>query len=97
MFIEIHKQSSASTEVTNIKIIKMNKRIGLKYEDFVKICRLCCKSSVKMSSIFHKTEDDTNFLTDDTGADSDSIAVMLLKIGLSVTMNFIVSNGANLI
>lgn len=89
--------NSASTEITNIEIIKMNERNDLKFEDFIKICRLCCKSSKNMSSIFHKTEDDTKSSTDDTGAERDTITAMLLKIGLSVTIELIVSIDESLI
>lgn len=61
----------------------MTARIDLKYGDFNKICRLCCKRSKKLTSIYQTTEDTSDF-PNDTVADNDSIAAMLLKLGLSV-------------
>lgn len=63
------------------QIIKMTKEFDLKFEDFIKICRLCGKKSKRLTQIFPKTED-----VSDNGSDiEDGIAEMLLKIGLSVT------------
>lgn len=64
----------------------MNER-DLKYEDFIKICRLCCKRSNNLSPIYHKTEDTSNNFwneDNDTVADTDSTSAMLLTLGLNV-------------
>lgn len=66
----------------------MNKLMDLKYVDFIKICRLCCKRSDNLTVIYHKTENiSKDFCSDDdnTVAVTDGlIPSILLKIGLSV-------------
>ncbi len=49
----------------------MTEQFDVKYKDFIKICRLCCKKNNNLIPIYHKTED-------------DPIPAMLLKIGLNV-------------
>lgn len=70
--------------------MKMRERRGLgrqgliQFEDFNKICRLCCKMSDTLAPIYNKKEKSDDNLVDN---DSDSaIVIMLLKIGLNVIM-----------
>lgn len=65
----------------------MNKRISLKYEDFGKVCRLCCETSKDLTPIFHKTEENINNFWNDDSTGS-VVAAMLIKIGLIVMMKY---------
>lgn len=63
------------TRASSKKIVQLN----LNFEDFTKICRLCCKKGRRLTQIFHETEDEANF--DET---ADNIPTMLSKMGLNV-------------
>lgn len=62
----------------------MTARIDLKYEDFIKICRLCCERSNNLTPIYYKTEDTSKSFWNGDNDDTNSTAAMLLKIGLNV-------------
>lgn len=62
----------------------------IQYEDFNKICRLCCKRTKDLTPIHQKIEESSNDLWDSDIPDSDAIVIMLLKIGLSVIICHIV-------
>lgn len=59
--------------------------LEIQYEDFNKICRLCCQKSENLTSIYQTIEESSDNLRNNIFVNADDTVEMLLRnVGLSV-------------